>query len=115
MNEIKLGKRAHIGDKCVIHVSSGVPVGPQPTIVGDKTVVDSGTLLHACVVGTKCYIGSGCTILDAAVVGDGSWLAAGSLLGVGKKIPPGEVSNRVTRQKKQLKANSYGVECLPSS
>jgi len=91
LNNIKVGKSTNIGDRTIVHVSSGGPEGPLPTHIGDNVLVEHGTILHACKIEDGAKIEPGSTVLDGAVVGKGSVITAGSLVTAGKQIPAGEV------------------------
>jgi carbonic anhydrase/acetyltransferase-like protein (isoleucine patch superfamily) len=39
VNDIKIGSMTSVGDRAMIHESSGYPVGPLPTIVGNNVTV----------------------------------------------------------------------------
>jgi len=91
VNNIKIGNLSTIGDRSIIHVSSGEPKGALPTIVGNKVTVEHGVILHACTLEDECRVETGATILDGVVVGKQSIVGAGSLVSAGKKIPSGEL------------------------
>jgi len=95
VNNIKIGKKTNIQDRCVVHVASGDlehnTKPPLPTIIGNNVTVEAGSIIHACVLedGSKIEIGS--KILDGAKVGANSIVSAGSLVTAGQVIPSGEL------------------------
>jgi len=91
VNSIRIGSLSSVGDRCVIHVSSGHPVGAKGTSIGDKVIVEPGSILHACTVEDGGKIESGAIVYDGAVVGRNSIVAAGSFVPQNKTIPEGEL------------------------
>jgi len=92
IHHIKVGVLSHIGDRCVVHVSSGKVSGePKGTIIGSNVVVEPGAILHACTIEDGVKIGSGSVIFDGAVIGQGAQVAPGSVVPQGKKVPAGEL------------------------
>jgi len=92
VNKIKIGKNSNIGDRVLIHSSSGEVSGtPLETVVGDHVTIEQGAILHACTVGNESKVGMGSIVLDGAVIGSSSVVAPGSLVPQGKQIPSGEL------------------------
>lgn len=88
---IVVGARTNIQDGTVIHVASDnklIP-GGLPTIIGDDVVIGHKALLHACKIGNRCLIGMSSTVLDGAVIEDGTVIGAGSLVPMGKHLEGG--------------------------
>lgn len=87
VNNIIIGARTNIQDGTVIHVSSYT----QGTYVGDDCTVGHMALLHACTVGHRVLVGMQACVMDDAEVGDDVIIAAGALVTPGKKIPSGQL------------------------
>jgi carbonic anhydrase/acetyltransferase-like protein (isoleucine patch superfamily) len=81
-NPVIIGARTNIQDGTVMHVDHG----DNPTIIGDDVTVGHAAILHACKVMNNAFIGMGTTVLDGAVVEEGGMLAARGFLGPGKRI-----------------------------
>jgi len=91
VNSIKIGTQTSLGDRVVVHVSRYGKGGPIPTVIGDRCVVGSAAILHACTLEDESNVGMGAMVLDGAVVGKHAILEAGSVLTPGKKIPESQV------------------------
>ena len=87
VNHIVVGARSNVQDGTVIHVTNG----GNPTLIGERVTIGHNVTLHACTIGDDCLIGMGSVILDEVEVGAGSIVAAGALLTPGKKYPPGSL------------------------
>lgn len=82
---IRLGVEVNIQDNAVVHEGRG----ELPAIIGDRTTVGHGAILHGCTVGALCIVGMGATIMDGCEIGERCLIAAGSLLAPGTRVPPG--------------------------
>jgi len=87
VNNVVIGARTNIQDGTVIHVSS---VG-QGTYIGDDVTVGHMALLHACTVESGAFIGMQACVMDGAKVESGAMVAAGALVTPGKIVPAGEL------------------------
>ena len=83
VNNIIIGARTNIQDGTVIHVSSTT----QGTYIGDDVTVGHMALLHACTIGNRAFIGMKACVMDDAVVEDEAMVAAGALVTPGKRVP----------------------------
>ncbi len=81
-NPIIIGARTNIQDGTIIHVDHGVNF----TEIGQDVTVGHGAIIHACKLRDRAFIGMGATVLDGAVVEEGGLLGARGLLGPGKRI-----------------------------
>jgi len=91
VNYIQIGSHTVIGDRSVVHVSSGHALPAAPTSVGDKVYIGQGVVLHACTIGDGARVEPNATVLDGATVGKNSVITAGSCVPAGKQIPEGEL------------------------
>jgi len=114
INSIRIGSMSNIGDRCIIHVSSGNPKGALPTIIGNKVTVEHGSILHACTLQDECKVEAGSTILDGAVVGKNSIVGSSSLVPVGKQIPSGELWSGIPA-KFVRKLTQEEIEAIPKT
>jgi len=88
INDIKVGKNSHIGDRVVVHARSQTSnQSGLPALIGDNVVIGQGSILHACTVADNCLIEMGCTILDGAIIGANSIVGPGSLVLQNTAVP----------------------------
>ncbi len=91
INTIIIGERTNIQDGSILHVSHDgeySPGGASMTIGNDVTVGHS-VVLHACTLMDCCLIGIGSVILDHAVIHKHAMIGAGSLVTNGKELEGG--------------------------
>jgi carbonic anhydrase/acetyltransferase-like protein (isoleucine patch superfamily) len=84
---IVIGPRTSMQDGTIVHTTSG----KFATMVGADCTIGHGVILHGCTVEDWCLIGMGSTILDGARIGRGSLVGAGALVTPGTDIPPGSL------------------------
>ena len=82
VQRIVVGARSNIQDGCILH---GTTNG-TPTVVGSEVTVGHGAVLHACTIEDRALVGFGARVLDGAVVRSGGMLAAGAVLTPGKIV-----------------------------
>jgi len=82
---IVIGQRTSMQDGTVVHTTTG----KFAAVVGNDCTIGHGVILHGCTVEDWCLIGMGSTILDGARIGKGSLVGAGALVTPGTDIPPG--------------------------
>jgi carbonic anhydrase/acetyltransferase-like protein (isoleucine patch superfamily) len=87
VNNIIIGQRTNIQDGTVIHVSST----GQGTYIGNDVTVGHMALLHACTIGDAAFIGMQACVMDGAYVESGAMVAAGALVTPGKRVPSGQL------------------------
>jgi carbonic anhydrase/acetyltransferase-like protein (isoleucine patch superfamily) len=81
-NPIIVGARSNIQDGTIIHVDHG----ENFTDIGDDVTVGHAAIIHACKLRNRAFVGMGATVLDGAVIEEGGLLGARGLLAPGKKI-----------------------------
>jgi carbonic anhydrase/acetyltransferase-like protein (isoleucine patch superfamily) len=81
-NPIIVGARSNIQDGTIIHVDHG----ENFTDIGDDVTVGHAAIIHACKLRNRAFIGMGATVLDGALVEEGGMLGARGLLAPAKKI-----------------------------
>jgi carbonic anhydrase/acetyltransferase-like protein (isoleucine patch superfamily) len=84
---IVIGARTSIQDGTIIHVTGGV----RGTDVGSDCTIGHAAIIHACTVEDECLIGMGAILLDGCRIGRGSLVGAGALVTPGTDIPPGSL------------------------
>ena len=87
VNNIVIGARTNIQDGTVIHVSSA----GQGTYIGDDVTVGHMALLHACTIESGVFIGMQACIMDDSYVESGAMVAAGALVTPGKRVLSGQL------------------------
>jgi len=86
-NPIIVGARTNIQDGTVIHVDHA----ENFTDIGEDVTIGHAAIIHACKLRNRAFIGMGATVLDGAVVEEAGLLGARGLLGPGKRIGPQEL------------------------
>ena len=86
-NPIVVGARTNIQDGTVIHVDHA----ENFTDIGDDVTIGHAAIIHACKLRNRAFIGMGATVLDGAIVEEAGLLGARGLLGPGKRIGPQEL------------------------
>ncbi|WP_298225757.1 gamma carbonic anhydrase family protein [Acidocella sp.] len=81
-NPVVVGARTNVQDGTVVHVDHD----DCPAIIGDDVTIGHAAIIHACRLENRAFIGMGATVLDGAVVEEGGLLGARGLLGPGKRI-----------------------------
>lgn len=87
VNNVIIGARTNIQDGSVIHVSST----GQGTYIGNDVTVGHMALLHACTVEDAAFIGMKACVMDDAYVETGAMVAAGAIVTSGKRVKTGEL------------------------
>jgi carbonic anhydrase/acetyltransferase-like protein (isoleucine patch superfamily) len=81
-NPIIVGARSNIQDGTIIHVDHR----ENFTEIGDDVTVGHAAIIHACKLRSRAFVGMGATVLDGAVIEEGGLLSANGLLSPGKRI-----------------------------
>ena len=80
---VSVGDETNLQDNVVVHCDAGFP-----TVIGARTTVGHGAVVHGATVGDGCLVGIGAIALNGSLLGEGAWLAAGSVLPEGHEVPP---------------------------
>jgi carbonic anhydrase/acetyltransferase-like protein (isoleucine patch superfamily) len=88
VDDIAIGARTNVQDRCVIHVTTK----RFATRLGDDVTVGHSVTLHGCTIGSRVLVGIGAIVMDGCAVGDDCMIAAGSLLAPGTVVPPGHLA-----------------------
>ena len=86
-HKIIIGPRTNVQDGTVIHVMNRT----HPTVIGDEVTIGHAAVVHGCTIEDRCLIGMGAILLNGALIGSGSIVAAGSLVVEGMHVPPGSL------------------------
>lgn len=81
-NPVIVGARSNVQDGTIVHVDHGA----NPAIIGDDVTIGHGAIIHACRLENRAFVGMGATVLDGAVIEEAGLLGARGLLGPGKRI-----------------------------
>jgi gamma-carbonic anhydrase len=87
VQRIVVGARTNIQDGAVVHASTNGP----PTVIGTDVTIGHQAVLHGCTIEDHAFIGIGAIVLDRAVIRTHGMLAAGALLPPGKVIAENEL------------------------
>lgn len=85
VNAILIGTRTNVQDGTIVHVQRET----RPTTIGDEVTIGHGVIVHGCAVEDRCLIGMGAILLNGCRIGTGSIVAAGTLVPEGMEVPPG--------------------------
>ncbi len=83
--EIIIGARTNIQDGCILHTT----LGQGATIIGSDVTIGHRAVLHGCRIGDGAMVGIGAVVLDGAVVEPGAIVAAGAVVSPGKVVGTG--------------------------
>jgi carbonic anhydrase/acetyltransferase-like protein (isoleucine patch superfamily) len=86
-NPIIVGARTNIQDGTIIHVDHA----DNFTDIGDDVTIGHAAIIHACKLRNRAFVGMGATVLDGAVIEEGGLLGAHGLLAPNKRIGPQEL------------------------
>ncbi|WBV44328.1 gamma carbonic anhydrase family protein [Pseudoroseomonas cervicalis] len=86
-NRIMVGPRSNVQDGTIVHVARGT----LPALIGADVTIGHACIIHACTLKDGAFVGMGATVLDGAVIEEGGMLGAGGLLPPGKRIGPNEL------------------------
>jgi carbonic anhydrase/acetyltransferase-like protein (isoleucine patch superfamily) len=83
---IIVGDRSNVQDGAMLHSDPG-----SPLTMGEGCTIGHHAVLHGCTLGDNVLIGMGATVLNDAVIGDDCLVGAGALVTEGKSFPPGSL------------------------
>jgi carbonic anhydrase/acetyltransferase-like protein (isoleucine patch superfamily) len=87
VQQIVVGARSNIQDGVIIHATTG----GIPTLIGADVTIGHSAVLHACTIEDGAFVGIGARVLDGATVMSGGMLAAGAVLTPRKIVRSGEL------------------------
>lgn len=93
MFKIVIGDRTNVQDGAVLHGTHAGPYNPDGwgVIIGDDVTVGHQAVVHGCTIGSRVLIGMGAVIMDGVVIEDEVIVAAGSVVPPGKRLESGMV------------------------
>ena len=91
IHEIILGARTNVQDGCVLHVIHDGPHNPGGLglYIGEDVSIGHGAVVHACRLHDRILVGMNATLLDGAQVESDVMIAAGSLVTPGSRLASG--------------------------
>lgn len=84
---IVVGARSNIQDGSVVHVSRGT----HGTLIGSDCLIGHMAIIHGCTLHDHAFVGLGSIVMDGCTIETDAMLAAGSLLTPGKAVRTGEL------------------------
>jgi len=91
VHRIVIGDRTSVQDGAVLHVTHDGPFSPGGSMlaIGDDVTIGHNATLHACTIENRCLIGMSVTILDKAHIESDVMIAAGSVVTPGMRLQSG--------------------------
>lgn len=83
-NRIVIGEKTNVQDGTIIHAEA---VG-GPTLIRERITIGHGAIIHGCEIEDDCLIGMGAVVLSYSKIGTGSLIAAGALVKENEVVPP---------------------------
>ncbi|MFC3713159.1 gamma carbonic anhydrase family protein [Sphingoaurantiacus capsulatus] len=87
VQEIVVGERTNIQDGTIVHVTSHT----HGTYIGNGCLIGHLAMVHGCTMEDHAFVGLGSIVMDACVIETDGMLAAGALLTPGKRIGRGQL------------------------
>jgi carbonic anhydrase/acetyltransferase-like protein (isoleucine patch superfamily) len=84
---IVVGHRTNIQDGTIVHTNRGGPA----VVIGEDVTIGHGARLHGCRIDSGALIGIGAIVMDGAIVEGGALVAAGALVTPGSRVATGEL------------------------
>ena len=108
---IVIGDRTNVQDGCVLHTDPGFPI-----CIGRNVTIGHMCMLHGCEIDNGSLVGIGSTILNGAKIGKNCLIGAHSLITEGKVIPdnslvmgsPGKIIKELTLDQVKELAQNAG-------
>ena len=89
VQKVIIGNRTNVQDGSILHVTSDTKYceGGIPLNIGNNVTIGHKVILHSCSVGNNSLIGMGSTVLNKAKIGNNCLVGANSLITEGKEFP----------------------------
>lgn len=84
---IVIGARSNVQDGSVVHVTRAT----EGTFIGDDCLIGHLAVVHGCRLEDRSFVGLGAVVMDGCVIESDGMLAAGGLLTPGKRIAAGQL------------------------
>lgn len=88
VHRIVVGSRSNVQDGTVLHVTYRT----HPLEIGEGVVIGHSAMVHGCVVEDGALIGIGARVLDGAVIERGAQIGAGAVVTPGQRITAGHLA-----------------------
>jgi carbonic anhydrase/acetyltransferase-like protein (isoleucine patch superfamily) len=123
---VRIGNALHLGRGATVHIAHDL----YPTLIGDRAVIGTNTVVHACTLGDDVVVEDDSVILDGSVLGAGAVIEAGSIVfprslleagmlyagrpaRVVRALAPGEGRARADQQRRRNEAGAVDWPCRP--
>lgn len=87
VQSIVVGDRTNIQDGTVVHVTTKT----HGTFIGSDCLIGHLAMIHGCTLEDRAFVGLGAIVMDGCVIESDAMLAAGAMLTPGKRIPSGQM------------------------
>jgi carbonic anhydrase/acetyltransferase-like protein (isoleucine patch superfamily) len=84
---IVVGDRSNIQDGSIVHVTRKT----HGTFIGSDCLIGHMAIVHGCMLEDHSFVGMGAIVMDGCVIETDAMLAAGAMLTPGKRIPSGQM------------------------
>lgn len=91
VNTIIIGDRTNVQDGTVLHVTRSSKSQPNgfPLTIGDDVTIGHKCMLHGCTIGSRVLVGMGTVVLDGATIEDDVFIGAGTVVPPNKTLRSG--------------------------
>lgn len=92
LNAVRIGHFSSIGDGTTIYSAHALPHGLSASVnIGKNVRIESGCVVHSCIIDDDCVIGSGAVIGEGARLERGCQIEPNTVVQPGTLIPAGQV------------------------
>jgi len=105
VSRIIIGERTNVQDGSVLHCDPERPGDPDgsPLVIGDDVLIGHMAMIHGCRIENRGFVGLGAIAMNKAVIASDAMLAAGAMLTESKVMGEGELwAGRPAKKLKDL-------------